>query len=172
MRPAKLPLARVVLAALLAFSTADIAAATNPESPVVSTLVRTQHSISLAGARKAIAAAEAEAARNGWHIAVAVVDAAGELVALEKTDDAIGISPSVAQGKARTAALLRSPSKEFETFINGGKPSFLATPGVTPLEGGVPLLVDGEVVGAIGVSGAHGGNDGQVAQAGAAAING
>ncbi|EHD22166.1 MULTISPECIES: SDR family NAD(P)-dependent oxidoreductase [Brenneria] len=93
------------------------------------------------------------------------------LVALEKVDGAIGISPAVAQAKARTAALLQSPSKDFEDFINSGRPSFLSTPGVTPLEGGVPISVDGQVVGAVGVSGAHGANDSQVAKAAAAAVD-
>lgn len=126
--------------------------------------------ISLAGARRAIDAAKSEASRQGWHISVAVVDNAGELVALEKVDGAIGISPTVAQGKARTAALLQLPSKAFEEFINGGHPSFLATPGVTPLEGGIPIVVDGVVVGAVGVSGAHGPNDSLAAEIAAAAV--
>lgn len=127
--------------------------------------------ISLAGAKLVIAAAHAEAAQNGWHIAVAVVDASGELIALEKTDAAIPISPSVATGKAKTAALLQLPSKEFESFINAGQPSFLSTPGTTPLEGGVPLMISGQCVGAVGISGAHGPNDSQVAEAAAKALN-
>lgn len=85
-------------------------------------------------------------------------------MALERDDSAIGISPVVATGKARTAALLQAPSGEFESFINSGQPSFLAMPGVTPLEGGVPLLFEDEVIGAVGVSGAHGANDTLVAQ--------
>jgi glc operon protein GlcG len=99
-----------------------------------------------------------------------VLDRAGELVSLDRSDKAIGISPTVALGKARTAALLRAPSKEFETFINAGSPSFLATPGVTPLEGGIPLWLNGEVIGAVGVSGAHGANDSQVAEMAAEAL--
>lgn len=132
------------------------------------TLVRAD--IAQAGAQRAIATALAEAERNSWIIAVAVVDSAGELVAFHKADGAIGISPAVAIGKARTAALLRQPSKNFEDYINSGRPSFLSTPGTTPLEGGVPVIVNGQVVGAIGVSGAHGPNDSQVAQAGADAV--
>ncbi|MFA7665885.1 MAG: heme-binding protein [Burkholderiaceae bacterium] len=72
--------------------------------------------------------------------------------------------------QARTAALLRQPSKNFEDYINSGRPSFLSTPGTTPLEGGVPIIVNGQTVGAVGVSGAHGPNDSQVAQAGADAV--
>ncbi|MDM4222799.1 MULTISPECIES: GlcG/HbpS family heme-binding protein [Klebsiella] len=130
----------------------------------------TQRSVSLAGARDIIRTAQRTAREKGWQIAVAVVDRAGELVALERDDAAIGISPIVAIGKARTAALLRAHSGEFESFINGGQPSFLATPGVTPLEGGVPLRLGEEVIGAVGVSGAHGANDTRVAQAAADAL--
>ncbi|MCD7096839.1 heme-binding protein [Stenotrophomonas sp. MMGLT7] len=174
-----LPAAHATFLALLAASATtpasaaplaaqEQAATSTAGSAPAATLVR--RTLSLAGARQAVEAAKDEAARNGWRIAVAVVDAAGELVALEKTDGAIGISPAVAQGKARTAALLQAPSKEFEDFVNGGKPSFLSTPGVTPLEGGVPIVVDGQVVGAVGVSGAHGANDSRVACAAAAAV--
>lgn len=126
--------------------------------------------ISLDGARHVIAAAQAEAKSNGWNISVAVVDIAGQLVAFERNDLAIAISPDVAQAKARTAALLQAPSKLFEDFINDGKPSFLGTPNATPLEGGVPLIVDNVVVGAVGVSGAHGPNDTHVATVAATAL--
>jgi glc operon protein GlcG len=140
-----------------------------PESTSAA-LAQTYHSISLAAARTVITAALQTAAQHGWHISVAVVDRAGGLVSLDRSDAAIGISPSVAQGKARTAALLRAPSKEFESFINSGSPSFLATPGVTPLEGGIPLWLHGEVIGAVGVSGAHGANDSLVAEQAAEAL--
>jgi glc operon protein GlcG len=126
--------------------------------------------ISAEGARLVIDAAMTEARTAGWQISVAVVDRAGELMAFERSDDAIGISPEVAIGKARTAARLRAPSAEFEDFINSGRPSFLATPGVTPLEGGLPLEYQGKVIGAVGVSGAHGPNDTRIARAAAAAL--
>ncbi|MFS2222284.1 GlcG/HbpS family heme-binding protein [Pantoea sp. B65] len=129
-----------------------------------------KRSVSLSGAREVIHAAQRKAQENGWRISVAVVDRAGEVVALERNDAAIGISPTVALAKARTAALLEAPSGEFEAFINAGQPSFLATPGVTPLEGGIPLRFDGEIIGAVGVSGAHGANDSAVALAAAAAL--
>ncbi len=138
--------------------------------PARSDIVIERPGIALAAARRVIAAANAEAERNNWAISVAVVDVAGELVAFEKSDTAIGISPSVAVGKARTAALLRAPSKQFEDFVNEGRPSFLSTPGVTALEGGVPIVVDGRVIGAVGISGAHGANDSHVATVAAAAI--
>lgn len=120
--------------------------------------------ISLEAAKLVASAALEEASRYSWNICVAVVDSSGELVVLEKQDKAIGISPQVAMAKAKTAALLQSPSKEFEEFINSGKPSFLSTPGVTALEGGVPITMDSQVIGAVGISGAHGINDTQVAE--------
>ncbi|HFZ0791252.1 GlcG/HbpS family heme-binding protein [Burkholderia multivorans] len=127
--------------------------------------------IALAAARRVIAAANAEAERHGWAISVAVLDAAGELVAFEKHDAAIGISPYVAIGKARTAALLRAPSKQFEDFTSAERPSFLSTLGLTALEGGIPIVADGRVIGAVGVSGAHGANDSRIATVAAAAID-
>jgi len=129
-----------------------------------------QPTVTLNTARRVVAAAMAEAQRHGWRIGVAVVDASGELMAFERADGAQAITTRVAHGKARTAALLKAPSKAFEDFINGGRPSFLSTPGVTALEGGVPLLWQGQVIGAVGVSGAHGPNDSQVAERAAAAV--
>ena len=119
--------------------------------------------IALAGARAVINKAHEVAQAHGWHIAVAVVDPSGALLAFERDDLAIGITTEVALGKARTAALLQAPSKEFEDMINAGRPSFLSTPGATPLEGGVPIVVDQQIVGAVGISGAHGPNDSLVA---------
>lgn len=130
----------------------------------MSSFIVEKESISLSAARAVIAAAHHVADIHHWFISVAVVDAAGGLVALEKDDAAIGISPDVAIGKARTAALLQAPSKEFEEFINSGKPSFLATPHVMPLEGGIPIYWNQRVIGAVGVSGAHGANDSLVAE--------
>ncbi len=114
--------------------------------------------------------ASTESLRLGWAVSVAVVDAAGELVAFERQDAAVGISPAVALGKARTAALLQAPSKLFEDFVNGGLPSFLSTPGATPLAGGIPLMAGDRVIGAVGVSGARDDGDTQIATAAAAAL--
>jgi glc operon protein GlcG len=121
-------------------------------------------SISLESAQRLLSAANQIARQGNWAISVAVVDPAGMLVAFTRHDHAIGISPDVAIGKARTAALLQAPSGLFESFINQGQPSFLATPGTTPLEGGIPLHWQHQVIGAIGVSGAHGPNDTHIAQ--------
>lgn len=127
--------------------------------------------VTLAGARAAIAAAREQARREGVCVSVAVVDRAGELVAFERDDDAAPVTPRVALEKARTAALLRAPSKLFEDFINDGRPSFLATPGLTPLQGGVPLIADTEVIGAVGVSGGNGEQDTDIAVTAAAALH-
>lgn len=131
----------------------------------ISTRWRQIATLSLSGAKQAVSAAHEMATQNGWKISVAVVDASGQLLAFEKQDGANGVTIQVACEKARTAALLGEPSKAFEAFINNGYPSFLSTPGVTPLEGGIPVLLDGAVIGAVGVSGAHGENDSAVAQA-------
>lgn len=130
----------------------------------VQSVARNQLVLSLEGARRIVTAAQQKAAENGWHISVAVVDPAGQLIALERGDGALSISPELATGKARTAALMQAPSEEFEQFIDGGRPSFLATPGVIPQEGGLPVWLNGSVIGGVGVSGAHGENDSLIAE--------
>ena len=140
---------------------------TSSLSPDAPHAVSRRH-VTLVGAR---AAAHEQAQREGLHISVAVVDHAGELVAFERVDDAAPVTPQVAQEKARTAALLRAPFKLFEDFINGGRPSVLSTPGLTPLQGGVPLTAGDEVIGAVGVSGGNGEQDTDIAVAAAAALH-
>jgi uncharacterized protein GlcG (DUF336 family) len=127
-------------------------------------------SINLETARKVAAAAAAEGARNGWTIAVAIVDVAGDLVYFERADDTQVASAQVAQDKARTAVRFKRPSKAFEEAIAGGRLAMLAMPGVIPLEGGMLLLVEGKIAGAIGVSGATSQQDGVCAQAGVDAL--
>lgn len=121
------------------------------------------------GARMVLDAAQAEARRNGWSVSIAVVDPAGQLVAFARGDDAHHASIDLALGKARTAARFRRPSKEMEDRL-ATRPAFLAVEGIVPIEGGIPILVDGKVVGAIGVSGVTSQQDAQIAAAGAAAI--
>jgi uncharacterized protein GlcG (DUF336 family) len=118
-------------------------------------------------ARKVADAAIAEGKKNGWHVAAAVVDTAGDLVFFERMDNTQAGSTIVAQEKARTAARFKRPSKAFEDAVAGGRQVILSLPGVTPIEGGVPLLIEGKIVGAIGVSGATSPQDAQCAQAGA-----
>lgn len=124
-------------------------------------------SINLETARKVAAAALAEAKQHGWTVAAAIVDPAGELVYFERMDDTQVASAQVSQDKARTAARFKRPSKAFEDGLAGGRLAILGLAGVTPLEGGIPLVIDGKIVGAIGVSGVTSQQDGVCAQAGA-----
>ena len=124
--------------------------------------------LSLNAAMKIAAAAQAEAARRGATVVIAVVDDGGNLIVLHRLDDTQVASVEVGIGKARTAAIFRRPSKEFEDQIRSGRVAALALPGATPLQGGLPITVDGKVVGAIGVSGNTPQEDEDIAKAGAA----
>jgi len=124
-------------------------------------------SISVETARKIAATAAAEGKKNGWNVSVAIVDTAGDLVFFERMDNAQVASTDVSQAKARTAVRFKRPSKAFEDALVGGRQAILSLPGVTPLEGGIPLVADGKIIGAIGVSGATSPQDGVCAQAGA-----
>jgi len=125
--------------------------------------------ISLENAKKASAAAVAEARKNNWTMAIAVVDPSGTLVYFEKMDNTQLGSVKVAMDKARSAALFKRPTKVFQDRLTSGNAGLpvLAVEGATPLEGGIPLVIDGHIVGAIGVSGDSSEHDGQCAQAGA-----
>lgn len=117
-----------------------------------------------------LAAARAEAQANNWAVSIAVVDDGGHPLALDRLDGAAPISAYIASEKARTAALGRRESKGYEEMINGGRSAFLSAPLLTSLEGGVPVLVDGQVIGALGVSGVKAEQDAQVAKVGIAAL--
>lgn len=127
--------------------------------------------ITLEAAKKAAAAAEAEAMKNGWPVAIAVVDSGARLVHFQKLDGTQHGSIDIAIGKATTAVNLRRPTKELQDAVAGGGGALrlLALPGVYPLEGGVLILQDGKIIGGVGVSGVTSAQDAQVAQAGAAA---
>jgi glc operon protein GlcG len=127
-------------------------------------------SITLETARKVAAAALAEGVKQGWTVAVAIVDPGGDLVYFERLDGTQVASSQVAQDKARTAARFKRPSKLFEEALAGGRLAILGLDGVTPLEGGIPLVIDGKIVGAIGVSGVTSQQDGVCAQAGVDAL--
>ena len=117
--------------------------------------------------------AEAEALKNHWAVTIAIVDAGGHLLWLQRLDGAAPVSAAIAPAKARTAALGRRETKVYEDMINGGRTSFLSAPLIDGLlEGGVPVLVDGHCVGAVGVSGVKSSEDAQVARAGIAALGG
>ncbi|MEN9637132.1 MAG: hypothetical protein RL077_5536 [Verrucomicrobiota bacterium] len=128
--------------------------------------------ISLAEAKRVVAAAQTEAARNQWNVVISVVDAGGHLVALERMDATQYGSVEVAQEKARTAVAFRRPSKVFQDGVAAGGEGLriLKLPGALPIEGGLPLLVGGKIVGAVGVSGVTSAQDGQIAAAGVAAL--
>ena len=122
------------------------------------------------GAQRALAAAEAEARQQKWAVSIAVVDAAGELVAFLRMDGAPFSSIDVARAKARTAARFRRPTRALDSALTAGRLAILGLEGATPVEGGVPIIVGGEVVGAVGVSGVTSAQDAQVAQAGVRAV--
>ncbi len=128
--------------------------------------------LTLDGAKKVIAAAEAEAVKNHVGCNVAVVDDGGNLIAFHRIDPTFPAGARVSIGKARTAALFRQPTKNFEDVITQkGRTSMIALEDFTPLQGGVPIVVGGQIVGAIGVSGASSADqDEQFAKAGAAAL--
>jgi uncharacterized protein GlcG (DUF336 family) len=121
--------------------------------------------------KRVAAAAEAEALKNAWAVTIAIVDDGGHLLALQRLDGAAPISAHIAPAKARTAALGRRESRVYEEMINQGRVSFLSAPELDGmLEGGVPVLVEGQCVGAVGVSGVKSTEDAQIARAGIAAL--
>ena len=128
--------------------------------------------LNLEGAKKAIAAAVAEAKKlNAPGGAIAVVDEGGNLMAVERLDGTFGAGALISIGKARTAALFKRPTKAFEDIINKGRTAMATLNDFTPLQGGIPIMVDGQIVGAIGVSGAASAQqDEDLAIAGAAAL--
>ena len=128
--------------------------------------------INVETAKKLAAPAIAEARKNNWNMAVAIVDTAGDLVYFERMDDTQAGSVQVAQSKARSAARFKRPTKAFQDALAAGGEGLriLALDGAIPVEGGVPLVAGGKIVGAIGASGGTSQQDGVVAQAGAAAL--
>ncbi len=126
--------------------------------------------LSLADARKIAAAASAKAVAEGWNVVIAIHDNGGNLIYLERADGTQLGSIVVAQEKSRTALRFKRPTKVLEDSILSGRVHMMSLPGITSVEGGLPLLLDGEVVGSIGVSGVQSSQDGQVAAAGAAAL--
>ena len=135
------------------------------------TLMNTKPCLSLDDVKSIAAAAEAEALANAWNVTIAIVDDGGHLLWLQRLDGAAPVSSHIAPAKARTAALGRRESRVYEEMINQGRTSFLSVPQIEGLlEGGVPLMVDGQCVGAVGVSGVKSSEDAQIAKAGIAAL--
>ncbi|SEO03130.1 Uncharacterized conserved protein GlcG, DUF336 family [Duganella sp. CF517] len=136
--------------------------------------MQTKPYLSLADVKKIAAAAEAEAAANKWAVVIAIVDDGGHLLWLQRQDGAAPLSSHIAPAKARVSALGRRESKIYEDMINNGRVSFLSAPAPQTdgmLEGGVPIIVDGHIIGAVGVSGVKSAEDAQIAKAGIAALN-
>ena len=131
--------------------------------------MRNQHALTAEDATIIVTAGKAEAMTKGWNIAIVVVDAGGYPIHMERMDGAPLMSAAVAPEKARTSVLTGKPSKAFEEMVNNGRFAALAMP-VVPLEGGEPIIVDGVVIGAVGVSGVKAGEDALVAQAGVMAL--
>ena len=121
-------------------------------------------------ARRIAAAAEAEARRNNWAVSIAVLDEAGHMMVFHLMDGAKLVATDIAIRKARTAVYFQGPTKGLEEEVAGGRTALLPIDGFMPLEGGIPLMVDGLLVGAVGVSGVTGSQDAQCAQAGVSAL--
>jgi glc operon protein GlcG len=162
----------IIFAALIFVGATTSAAAQQPAPPAPPPTTPYGSPIGLEAAKKVMAAAEAEAMKNNWPMAVVILDSTGHLVMLHKLDNTQYGSIRVAEDKAQTALDFRRPSKVFEDLVAQGGLGLrtLALRGATPIEGGFPILADGKVIGAIGVSGGAAPQDGQVAKAGADAI--
>jgi uncharacterized protein GlcG (DUF336 family) len=130
----------------------------------------TKKTLNLEVAKRIAAAAEAEARKNQWTMFVTVVDDGGNVIFLERMDESQLGSFEVSIEKARTAVRFKRPTKALEDAVAGGRNAILRLPGATPIEGGIPLMADGKIIGAIGVSGGTSPQDAQVAQAGVNAL--
>ncbi|MEZ5352123.1 MAG: heme-binding protein [Bryobacteraceae bacterium] len=126
----------------------------------------TKKSLTLAAAKKIAASAEAEAVKNKWNVVIAIVDDGGNLLYLQRMDGTQIGSVDVAIAKATSAFRFKRPTKVFEDAVKGGRQAILRLPGAMPVEGGLPIVLDGQVLGAIGVSGVQSFEDAQIAQAG------
>lgn len=163
----------VIVLTVVGGVTAALAGARRPEpAPTPGGPLTAPHaSLTLEGAERVLDAAAAEAGRLNAHGAIAVVDEGGHLIALRRLDGTFAAGTEVSTGKARTAALFHKPTRAFEESIKGGRAALLGVEQLTPLIGGVPIEVDGVLVGAVGVSGAHSQDeDERIALAGAAAV--
>ncbi|MFR0688458.1 heme-binding protein [Enterobacterales bacterium AE_CKDN230030158-1A_HGKHYDSX7] len=132
---------------------------------MISKAVLTQQEVT-----RILAAARDEALRHQWAVSIVVVDDGGHPLALERLDGCAPASAYIATEKARSAALGRRETRGYEEMVNNGRVAFISAPLITSLEGGVPVILDGQVIGAVGVSGVKAGEDAQVASAGVAAL--
>jgi uncharacterized protein GlcG (DUF336 family) len=148
----------------------SIAAAAFVAGAATAAELATKKALTLEIAKELSAAAEAEAVKNNWNVVIAIVDDGGRLMHLVRRDGTQYGSIEVAQDKARTAIAFRRPTKALEDAVAGGRNAILGLGGATPIEGGLPIVVEGEMIGAIGVSGVQSNQDAQVAQAGINAL--
>ena len=133
--------------------------------------MKTKHYLEIDDVKQIAAAAEAEALKNNWAVSIAITDDAGHLLWFQRLNGAPAVSSHIAPAKAHTAAVGRRETKGYEDVINGGRTAFLTAPLIKGrLEGGVPIIKDGEVIGAVGVSGVKSNEDAQIAKAGIAAL--
>ena len=132
--------------------------------------MKTRSMLTLEDCKKISAAAEAEAKKNNWNVCVAILDDGGHLLHLVRMDGATPANSRIAIEKGRTAAETRRSTAMWEERIKGGRMAMLKMPGVTPVQGGLPIVVDGECVGAVGVSGVQSHEDEQIAKAGIAVL--
>jgi len=133
--------------------------------------MQTRKALTLDDVKKVAVAAEAEAKRNNWAVTIAIVDDGGHLLWLQRLDGAAPVSSYIGPEKARSAAMGRRETKVYEDMINQGRTAFLSAPHLQGmLEGGVPIVVDGQVIGAVGVSGVKSAEDAQIAKEGIAAL--
>lgn len=126
--------------------------------------------LTLAVAKQMAAAAEAEARKNNWNVVITIVDEGGHLIYLQRMDETQLASVEIAQGKAKTAVLYKRPTKAMEDAVAGGRNVVMTLPGALPVEGGVPVTVDGRIIGAVGVSGVQSSQDAQIARAALAVL--
>ena len=132
--------------------------------------MQTKPVLGLADIKKIAAAAEAEALKNNWAVTIAIADDGGHLLWLQRLDGAAPVSAQIALAKAHVSAVGRRETKIYEDMINNGRNAFLSAPLDGMLEGGVPIVIDGQVIGAVGVSGVKSNEDAQIAKAGIAAL--
>jgi uncharacterized protein GlcG (DUF336 family) len=133
---------------------------------VASAQLATKKSLTLSAAKQIAAAAETEAVNNKWNVVIAILDEGGNLLYLQRMDETQIGSIDVAIAKGQSAVKFKRPTKAFEDAVVGGRQAILKLPGAMPVEGGLPLVVDGRIIGAIGVSGVQSNQDGVIAKAG------
>lgn len=132
--------------------------------------MKTRSELTLEDCRRIAAAAQAEARRNSWNVAIAILDDGGHLLHFERMDGATPANAVIAVEKGRTAAISRRSSGTWEDIVKGGRSVMLKMPGILPVQGGVPIVVDGTCIGGVGVSGVQSQQDEQIAQAGIDAL--